>query len=381
MKHLLVLQLTLALVTTLSAQTKQVYTITADSTKLTGCDSNELIIENHTQNVPGFLYNTGKGRTAFKRPLTKISDTFYLVGADTLKLRYPTAWVQGGNSFGKTGILGTLDNNHLDFYTNGSRQARLDSLGNLLLVGSSSRDTYKLDVNGNARVLNSRSGGGLTVSNGDSYNIAVIPAYNNGFGPGLDASFIAFGSIAAVIGVNKQAVGNIPQNSLLIGGASPARYTTIVDYNKNPIFVADGSGTAIINGGYNGIIIGGSNGVATNAIAPYFTINGGRGTGSGTAGDIIFSTDNSQSSGTTIHTMTNRWWLKGGTGYLSNTSTPTSAIDVSGANGYSQLRMRTTYTPTSSSDTNGNAGDFSWDANYIYVKTPAGWKRATLATF
>jgi hypothetical protein len=44
----------------LFAQTPPViYKIPADSTWLTGCDSNELIIENHTQNVPGFLFNTG----------------------------------------------------------------------------------------------------------------------------------------------------------------------------------------------------------------------------------------------------------------------------------------------------------------------------------
>lgn len=92
MKHILIFFLFLVFSVTLSAQ--QVYTITADSTKLTGCDSNELIIENHTQGVPGFLYNTGKGRTAFKRPLTKINDTFYLIGVDTLKLRNPNAWVQ-----------------------------------------------------------------------------------------------------------------------------------------------------------------------------------------------------------------------------------------------------------------------------------------------
>jgi hypothetical protein len=87
MKHPFTLLSLLILSISLSAQ--QIYTIKADTTKLTGCDSNELIIENHTQAVPSFLYNTGRGRTAFKRPLTKISDTFYLVGADTLKLRNP----------------------------------------------------------------------------------------------------------------------------------------------------------------------------------------------------------------------------------------------------------------------------------------------------
>src|SRR5258708_18493950 len=90
-----------------------VYTIKADSVKLTNCDSSELIIENHTQNVPGFLFNNGNGRTSFKRGAQKLNDTSYLVGTDTIKWR-GNSWLQGGNSFGRTGILGTLDNNHLD---------------------------------------------------------------------------------------------------------------------------------------------------------------------------------------------------------------------------------------------------------------------------
>ncbi|WP_177193743.1 hypothetical protein [Niastella yeongjuensis] len=39
-----------------------VYTIKADSVKITNsCDTAELIIENHTQTVPGFLFNKGRG--------------------------------------------------------------------------------------------------------------------------------------------------------------------------------------------------------------------------------------------------------------------------------------------------------------------------------
>lgn len=60
---------------------------------------------------------------------------------------------------------------------------------------------------------------------------------------------------------------------------------------------------------------------------------------------------------------------------------PTSKLDIAGDSGYSQLRLRTTYTPSSSADTNGNTGDFSWDSNYFYIKTAAGWKRAALTTF
>lgn len=63
---------------------QNVYAIKADSVLLTGCDSNELIIENHTQNVKGFLFNTGKGRTIFQKGAVKISESSYLIGADTL---------------------------------------------------------------------------------------------------------------------------------------------------------------------------------------------------------------------------------------------------------------------------------------------------------
>lgn len=45
------------------------------------------------------------------------------------------------------------------------------------------------------------------------------------------------------------------------------------------------------------------------------------------------------------------------------------------------IRISTTYTPTSTSDSNGNAGSMTWDDSYVYIKTSAGWKRASLSTF
>lgn len=60
---------------------------------------------------------------------------------------------------------------------------------------------------------------------------------------------------------------------------------------------------------------------------------------------------------------------------------PASALDVDGVTGYNQFRMRETYTPSSSADANGNTGDVAWDADYIYIKTGAGWKRTALSTF
>src|SRR5882762_7758802 len=97
MKFIFFVIILISLSEVMSAQ--YVYTIKADSVKLTNCDSSELIIENHTQGVPGFLFNTGNGRTVFKRGAQKINDSLYLIGADTLKVA-PNAWVQGGNTFG-----------------------------------------------------------------------------------------------------------------------------------------------------------------------------------------------------------------------------------------------------------------------------------------
>lgn len=67
------------------------YTIKADSVKITSAaDSGELIIQNHTQGVQGgFLYNTGNGRTIFKKVLQKVNDSLYLVGVDSLKTLSP----------------------------------------------------------------------------------------------------------------------------------------------------------------------------------------------------------------------------------------------------------------------------------------------------
>ena len=43
---------------------------------------------------------------------------------------------------------------------------------------------------------------------------------------------------------------------------------------------------------------------------------------------------------------------------------PSSKLDVQGAQGYSQLRLRTQYTPSSTSNTNGQQGDTAVDDNY-----------------
>ncbi len=145
MKRLLLFLGMSCLATPLFSQ--NVYTIKADSVKITNCDSAELILENHTQSIPGFLYNTGHGRTVFKRGVIKINDSVFLIGADTLTIPKINPWLQGGNAFGTTGKFGTLDNNPIDFYTNNVQRGRWTNGGNFL-IGTTSDAGYKLNVNG-----------------------------------------------------------------------------------------------------------------------------------------------------------------------------------------------------------------------------------------
>jgi hypothetical protein len=85
MKKLLFLLILLCTKQVLLSQ--YVYTIKADSVKITNtCDTAELIIENHTQNVLGFLFNKGKGRTEFRRAI-KLDDSTLVFGGDTLVIR------------------------------------------------------------------------------------------------------------------------------------------------------------------------------------------------------------------------------------------------------------------------------------------------------
>src|SRR6185503_21021993 len=95
MKKLLILTVLIITVNTLSAQ--YVYTIKADSVKITNnCDTAELILENHTQNVLGFLYNKGRGRTEFRK-VVKLNDSTLIFGGDTLAIR---GNIQANNGLG-----------------------------------------------------------------------------------------------------------------------------------------------------------------------------------------------------------------------------------------------------------------------------------------
>lgn len=82
----------------------------------------ELILQNSTDTVNGFLFNKGEGRTEFRKVLVKIDDTTYVLGTDTLHI-YNTgsanAWHLTGNAgTDSSNFIGTTDNQPLLFKVN-----------------------------------------------------------------------------------------------------------------------------------------------------------------------------------------------------------------------------------------------------------------------
>lgn len=114
------------------------YKIKADSLKVTNdsCRA-EFILENATKSVNGFLYNTGNGRTMFKKGLIKLNDSMYVIGADTLRTVASAGsfWNLAGNAGTNPAsqFLGTTDANRLVFKTNNLERASITSGGNVII--------------------------------------------------------------------------------------------------------------------------------------------------------------------------------------------------------------------------------------------------------
>jgi hypothetical protein len=122
--------LSLFVIATIASFSQFTYKIKADSTRLYNDSCNaELIIENATRNVPGFLYNRGNGRTEFRKPMIKLNDSAYLFGGDTLKLNAINydfinglsrinSSVKLGGTLTENTSLNIPTNNYLRFITN-----------------------------------------------------------------------------------------------------------------------------------------------------------------------------------------------------------------------------------------------------------------------
>lgn len=190
MKRLITLFAFLYLGLRLHAQ--YVYTIKADSVKITNCDSAELIIENHTQGIPGFLFNTGNGRTVFQRALIHLDDSTYLIGGDTLHTLRLGYWAPNGTAIYNTnpGFVGinqsnpatTLDVGGLinvpdtGYYNIGDQPVLKDYLNNLLIgIGSAYNSTFGSE-SGNA-IVGDNAGANSNIDGGNDVLVGNYAGY------------------------------------------------------------------------------------------------------------------------------------------------------------------------------------------------------------
>jgi hypothetical protein len=181
----------------------------------------------------------------------------------------------------------------------------LTSGGNLL-VGTTTDAGQKFQVNGTALVSGQFKND--TTSFATIGGIAIGQASNGNASVG--SNNIAIGNSAnATTGSQSIAIGAASYSNanyqLVFGGGAAGDTGRI----ENVFF---GNGVEYsANASVPNVTLNATAGVGTNSQGKNITIAGGKGTGSGTSGDVIISTATTTTSGTTLQTLTQRLRIKG----------------------------------------------------------------------
>lgn len=239
----------------------------------------------------------------------------------------------------------------------------------------------KLDVDGNVNISGGLTADTISLNTGGTPFLSVTTSgqfnFANGNGTG---SQIAIHQDSA----SRTRIMDIYNNSY-----SKQLFTITDNGSAGQVYIADGAVTIDTYTATVGIGIGPNSATklrlradaATGdilSISP-FGGNGGVYFTSTATNHPFFYLQNSAGTSTQVAILSNGSSYFNGGNIGIGTITPAALLDISGATGYAQLRIRTSYTPSSSGDTNGNIGDIAWDNSYVYVKTNTGWGRAALS--
>lgn len=211
------------LVFNLLAYSQNIYQIRADSVRIyNDCDTAELIIENHTQMVPGFLYNKGRGRTEFRRMrLLNLGNGLISIGdQDTLDLKDV---VGGGSSSTLADLQHVTDTGNI---TNNTIVITADSsqpeTGSGLELSAHQNDEYgTAGLMGNLRVVD-RDNGAPGILNVDARGIVLENSMES---PEYRARLITDGNGAQLISEYKQEGAGFHTGATLYVGYSPTAGT------------------------------------------------------------------------------------------------------------------------------------------------------------
>jgi len=248
-----------------------------------------------------------------------------------------------------------------------TRMFMASTTGNVLI--STTPDAgFKLDVNGTARVQSTfrnadsqfgiQTSIGSTASNAWQSQIITAGSVQNNFfirGFGINtfstASSLASGTGSGILNAIA-ATGTTNDVFAVSVGDSIADNAVLrfVVRGNGEIQLANGatinpSSRNFTSGGALTIKAGNPRSDVGNSTGGNMTVAGGQGTGTGTSGDIIFSTSTPTTTGTTLQTLTQRWFIKGSSGILANVSTPNASAQLqvdSTTKGFLPPRMTTT---------------------------------------
>jgi hypothetical protein len=184
------------------------------------------------------------------------------------------------------------------------------------------------------------SGGGIAIGNnaGATTHVVEVAIGNSakvagGFEP---ATAIGFGTYAGGNSIAMNTAFAAAGNTFIAGSGWDGKAITNVyfgsgiergSFYNGSLTYWSGSGT--------GYTINGAGAFGVNLTGGSLGIAGGKGTGIGDPGDIVFSTSITGSTGGTLQSLVNRWWIKGHNGTLTNRNIHYSSsafnLDVTGS--------------------------------------------------
>jgi hypothetical protein len=274
-----------------------VYTASADSVKFTNDSHNtELIVENNTRDICGFLFNKGNGRTEFRKILIPVGTNKFLIGCDTLDLSGI------GSISGSLQLLTDIDSvtTHDIKVGNGMTVGRgHGSFPSNTTFGLHALDNTSSSGLGNTAIgyysmqLNT-SGGSNTASGYGSLQNNTTGSFNSAFGTNSMVTNTT-GSQNAGIGYGSLEF-NTTGNYNSANGYRALRYNTTASFNTAIGNTAMAGSTSGITGSANTAIgYGALNGLSTafnNVAIGYASMNNASTTGSLNVGIGTYSLRN-----------------------------------------------------------------------------------------
>lgn len=197
-----------------------------------------------------------------------------------------------------------------------------------LITSSSTPTTADRGINiGHLNTVGNTDGIAIgSVQTISSNNAIAIGRGSTVSGAGISLGYSASAVSGLSIAMNGQSVSSTGSGIAIGGGVSAANGEIVIGSNvacySNVYFAAGKQ----INGiaAAKPLTINATGGSGTDNEAGHITIAGGKGTGTGTPGDVIISTATAGSTGSTLQSLTQRFWVKGETGTFSNISSPSS---------------------------------------------------------